>query len=315
MRIPTYLSPSGLGIFEQNTREYYKRYLTPVKIPRFPQTKPMSVGSAFDAYVKVHIVDILIPENPPEGFTVEKLLEKQVEPHNLEWAREHGKKVFDFYCESGALADLMEDLFKSAIVPRFEFEINAEIEGVPIFGYPDCFYLIELMKSILDWKVTGYCSKNGAKPKPHWIKCRPVGAAKTDRHKKANVIDYKGVEINIGCTGLEETDKVWATQQCLYAWGLGAEIGSKFLCTLEQLCYQPAGPKVYTYRAPIGKEFQFALVERLKTAWKIINSGHIFRDFSEKESHDEQKRIDDMCDAFMNGNPEEQMMARMGLGL
>ena len=53
MRTPKYISPSALKLFEKNPTEYYLKYLADAHPPRSPQTQPMSVGSAFDAFVKV----------------------------------------------------------------------------------------------------------------------------------------------------------------------------------------------------------------------------------------------------------------------
>jgi len=55
MRIPAYLSPSALGVFEKDREQYYLKYLADNRPPRMPQTEPMAVGSAFDAFVKSYL--------------------------------------------------------------------------------------------------------------------------------------------------------------------------------------------------------------------------------------------------------------------
>lgn len=51
-RTPSYISPSALKTFEKDAADYYIKYLCPTRVPRMPQTEPMAVGSAFDAFVK-----------------------------------------------------------------------------------------------------------------------------------------------------------------------------------------------------------------------------------------------------------------------
>lgn len=55
MRKPDYISPTALKLYRDNRDEYYLRYLADTKSPRDGQTQPMSIGSAFDAYVKSDI--------------------------------------------------------------------------------------------------------------------------------------------------------------------------------------------------------------------------------------------------------------------
>ncbi len=296
MRRPKYISPSAFDLWLKNKEKYFCKYLADIKPPGFPQTRAMSVGSAFDAYVKNYLIQILFGKVPPE-FELKTLLKSQVEEHNLEWATEHGKIVFNAYQESGALADLLLDLRKSAIDPGFEFATEGIVQGVPIKGYPDCFYLPEMMKVIVDWKVNGYCSKTGGKPKPYYIR----NTKDRQPHKKASIITDHGIVI--GLNGLEEVDKQWARQQCMYAWLLSADVGESFVCTIEQLCCRPTGITTYVYRAGIGKFFQQELINGLKEAWEIINSDWIFRDLSEEESKEKQDRLNSICNLQASNDP------------
>src|SRR5690348_832596 len=125
MRQPRYLSPSALKTFEKSPVEYYLRYLSDQKPPNFPQTQPMAIGSAFDAYVKNFLHERLIGKDPK--YELDTLLEMQVESHNRDWSRLHGLHVFTEYKNSGALADLMLELKGSIGNPRFEFEVQANV--------------------------------------------------------------------------------------------------------------------------------------------------------------------------------------------
>src|SRR4051812_41790712 len=106
MRNIEYLSPSAIDLYKSNQRDYYLNYLTPNKIPRQPQTKPMSVGSAFDSYIKSYLHEKLFGKGYDPKFDLETLLTAQVEKQNLDWARVNGKYVFEMYLKSGAATDL-----------------------------------------------------------------------------------------------------------------------------------------------------------------------------------------------------------------
>ena len=136
MRIPKYLSPSSLGTWEADQEEFYLRYLADKRPPRMPQTQPMSIGSAFDAYVKSYYHKVLFNTVDPE-FEFDTIFINQVEEHNRDWALVAGKYAFDAYQTSGALADLLNELQKSQSDPRFEFTLQDEFMGVPLLGKPD----------------------------------------------------------------------------------------------------------------------------------------------------------------------------------
>ena len=68
-----YLSPTSLSTWKKcvdagDMTEFFIRYLADKRPPRPPQTIPMAVGSAFDAYVKCYIMDRLGIKG--EGFDV-----------------------------------------------------------------------------------------------------------------------------------------------------------------------------------------------------------------------------------------------------
>ena len=56
MREIKYLSPSSISTFFDDRTEFYLKYCAENRPPRMKQTQPMSVGSAFDAFVKNHLV-------------------------------------------------------------------------------------------------------------------------------------------------------------------------------------------------------------------------------------------------------------------
>lgn len=270
------ISPSSFFLYQSNRRLFYVQYLSDKKEPRGPQTRPMAVGSSFDAHVKCAIHKDLQVEKP---FNLRELHDKQVEVDQEEMFG-HGAYILQEYKDCGAYAMLLEDLQASQIEPMFEFDIRAKIKGVPVKGFPDAFYVNSTgTHTVVDWKVNGYESGTG-RPKPHYIKCHRTGKS----HRKAVLGGSHGVPINVAA-GLEDTDKKWAFQQMIYALALGAPIGSSFICTLEQVCGTNEGLDFYTYRAPVSKDFQNEYLDKLVQMWEEIQTGHIFSDLS-KEGND-----------------------------
>ena len=308
-RAYTHLSPTGLALFETNREEFYMKYMARYKPSRIPQTAPMSVGSAFDAYVKSYIVTKLRGvNNVPKQFEFPTIFKQQVEEHNREWALKAGLHCFECYKNSGALADLMLEINTGDSEPRFEFEmkglVHLENEHVPITGKPDLYFVNRLgARVVSDWKVNGYCSNSPVSPKPQYVMCRdswPDSTAKRSKndrqaHKDAFVQMCKGIMVNVACK-FEQIDYDWATQIATYAWLMGEPVGSDFICGLEQLACKPGGVnlgfgvssppliRVASFRSYIGKEFQLACFNRYKDAWEIINSDHFFRNMSRSDS-------------------------------
>lgn len=248
----------------QSRDQYYIRYLSDVPEPRTPPTDAMSVGSAFDAYVKCAIWADLQVQAP---CTLEELLKKQVDPMWLdtEYGWQAGNYIMQEYKASGAYALLLEDLNASEIEPMFEFEIKSSIAGVPVKGFPDCFYRRNSLHQVLDFKVNGYVSGAG-KPKTHYVRRHRDGA----KHKLAIL---GGPIVHNIAAGLEKVDKSWAIQQAMYALALGAEPG--YMCTLEQIVGLPVGLDFYTYRAGIGADFEKWLIDTLKQMWHEIQTNTV----------------------------------------
>jgi len=315
MRSPKYLSPSALGCWLDDQQEYYLRYLADNRPPRFAQTQPMSVGSAFDAYVKSYITERLYGEIRDE-FALEPLLKEQCSEEHLDWARIAGKVVFDAYKQSGALTDLMIELQKASEEPRFEFLAQGEVrvdplvEGPTLMGKPDCYYVSDAgAHVIVDWKVNGYCSKNGVSPKKGYVKCRDGWVGKQSRshlqtHKDCHLYHLGGIDINIGHF-FEEIDESWARQLSIYAWLIGEEVGSNFIICIEQLACKPGKIRVASHRMRASKGFQLNLMKQLSELWAIIKSGYIFRDVSREESDKRCRTLDKYYLAFEGGTPND----------
>ncbi len=301
MRTIEYLSPTSISEFDKSLEEFYLRYLSDERPPRFLQTQPMSIGSAFDAYVKSYLHQSIFGKGHDVGYEFEALFEKQVEAHNRDWARDAGKYAFECYKISGALADIMFLLKNASTAPRFEFEIRGTITDpvtkvlgdMVLLGKPDLHFKNHQDTDIvLDWKVNGYCSSANTSPKPGYVKLRDGWIGDQSRtngnpHKDAFPMMHKGVQINVN-QKLEKTDLSWANQLCIYGWLLGMEVGSDFIVAIDQLACSggPVEPKIRiaAHRTTISSVHQNLLYDKATKIWDLTHSDHIFRHLSKEDS-------------------------------
>lgn len=321
MRRPEYLSPSALKTMEKDPNEYYVRYLSDHKAPRLPQTQPMSVGSAFDAYIKSYLHNALFGHYG--DYVKEAIFEKQVEPHNRDWAREAGQNVFDQYLKSGAAADLMLELQTCVGTPRFEFDIKGEVEtnigGIPLLGKPDVFFMNDQgARVILDWKVNGYCGRSPTSPRPGYVKVRDGWRGEQTKnnmqpHKDCWPSVFKGIKINPAIS-MEDVDKEWADQECIYAWLLGEPVGSENLIVgIEQICGtgNPARLRMASHRCRVKSAYQYRLQERIEMAWSRIVSGHFFTDLTKEESDAKCAQLDEQAQVFSSEDEISQFVSSL----
>lgn len=321
MRKVKYLSPSSLGTFYKNRKEFYLRYLAEDRPPRLAQTRPMSVGAAFDAFIKNYLAVKLVG-SLEDRFVLETMLRDQVEA-NFEWASTQGAYIFEQYQKLGSLGDLMLELEQALDVPRFEFKVEGRIShertldsGIPLLGKPDLyFHLREGGVCVFDFKVNGYCNRRAAtSPKGGYIRCRGGVRDSGNPHRDATVLKMKGLDVNVGGSLFED----WAEQLTIYAWLLGAPIGSKFIVGIEQIVSQgnpgKGFPKlrVASHRAIISEDFQQALYEKIEYCWKTIASGHIFEDLTPAKSDQLCRELDQYHKAFGDPlDPKEKWFSKM----
>lgn len=309
MKIPKYLSPTSLAKWHEDQEMYYLQYLADLRPPRMPQTQPMAVGSAFDAHVKSYYHERLFGRGNDPRFEFGAIFEEQVEEHNRDWARKAGVYVFECYKTSGALNDLLGELQKSKSAPRFEFTLETEINGIPLLGKPDLYYIhCKGSPIILDWKVNGFCSRYAKSPNKGYLRIRDgwVGGIPSRNagamHKAVQPMRINGVIINIAIF-LEDVDVSWATQLSTYAWLCGADVGSEFVCALDQIVAKPDAPdrpmlRIAEHRCLTSGDFQRKTLQKYSELWAIINSNHIFRDLPFDESAQRCEMLDQQHVAF-----------------
>jgi hypothetical protein len=273
----------------------------------------MSVGSAFDAFIKSHLHDTLFGKKHKDSAKYERvaLFEAQVEPHNRKWAWPAGKYVYDEYLKSGALADLMIELQGAVDDPKFEFDLTGEvkgsrepvegmIQGVTIMGKPDLHFINgEGAHVVYDWKVNGFCGYYNTSPKPGYVMLRDSKYGDWQRlgpHKDAFIQRFRGIDINTALY-LEQVDKDWATQLAAYGWLLGEPVGAEIINGIDQIACRgddrnEAGfPKlrVASHRLRVSENFQYQALNRFQYLWSLLQDigtdrFYFFRDVSFEES-------------------------------
>lgn len=328
-----YLSPTQLSLWQQNQEEYFLKYLAVDKPPKFAQTQPMSVGSSFDAYVKSYLARALGVMKPELEF--EALFEKQVEPHNRDWAKRAGLHCFHVYEKCGALASLQKLLMVSKSVPQFETTerssgvkvkeglevVKPENNGVPeLLGKPDLYFGVENISVTLDWKVNGYCSNSPKSPTKGYIEVYSYEGGQSGAHKDAYVVreeKLSGLLVN-ALPNLEQCEKEWAKQLTTYSWLTGAEVGQEIIVIVDQLCCSMTKPingnpniRVARHACRITPEFQIQTYNGYQELWNRIYSDHFFRDKSKEDSKARAEILSQQGAAFRGEEPKDDWYRKM----
>ena len=298
MREIKYLSPSSIACFYSDVDEFYMRYLCENRPPRPKQTRPMSIGSAFDAFVKSHLYQCLVGKSPE--YDKQTLFEEQVEEHNRDWAWDQGQIAFDKYKESGALADLLLDLSEAQSEPRFETTVKGTVahndQTVDLLGKPDVYFTNkEGHPVILDWKVNGWCSNWNTSPKKGYIRIR--GSQTKGPHKDAIIMVTNGVRINV-FHNLEDVDETWARQLAIYGWLLGEDVGEQFIVGIDQLVGNPDKLRIAEHRTRISKKYQEGVFLNAISVKNVVESKHIFQDVELDQSIERCISLDARAKAF-----------------
>ena len=313
MRKPKYLSPTSLSKWQSNQEDFFLDYCATDKPSRMPQTNAMSVGSAFDAFVKSDIASKL----GILGYDKEELFMEQVETQNRDFAHGAGERCFAAYRDSGALASLMQLIGLATSEVKMEVSLVKQLEGVPLLGKPDLYFEVDsgdgMVPVIVDWKVNGYCSKSGHSPKAGYKALRhsPLFTgreAKTLEHKEYVPTRTHGIEHNCG-KWFEEVDESWARQLSTYAWILGAPVEGKTIIAIEQLACGPKGIRCATHMGLASAAFQRATMDGYVELWDRLKREHIFS-VDIEESRKMQHKLDcgdeaDLIPKFGDGGKSE----------
>lgn len=296
-RKPSKLSYSALACWEENPDEFFFRYICPedVKPERPPQTDPMSVGSAFDALVKNALYRIFYGEQATveDGYRIRDLVVKQCQEHTLPESLVIACDCWDRYVTCGAFGNLVDQINKSSVAPRMEFDVVKTIGGVPLLGKPDLHYMTLLHAHVIaDFKVSGSCSNWGVSPQQGYATALDARGGETTHNKYQPTLHPGGVPIN--SIPMNETTDYWADQLSTYAWCLGEEVGSQdFIVRIEQIACRPPGKKATddrlnikccVHQSIVSADYQRELLERYQKCWNAVQANHIWADFSLEES-------------------------------
>lgn len=336
MRVPKYLSYSSLSLWEKDKEEFYIRHLAETRAPRLPQETFMSVGSAFDAYVKSALHERIFGKGADPEFEFQPLFELQVEEHNRDWALGAGKYIFDCYVYSGSFDELLSLLLKSVETPKFESKVEGVINGlVPFTGKPDCRFVLKFddcdpVRVVLDWKVKGYCSKYGASPSKGYALCRdgydaiklgvdktkaqPLGKQSRSHNTTHDLylpLVHRGLTINAGY--METCNSEYADQISIYGWLLGEAPGDENVVVwIDEIVGKYMGEdalpllRVANHRSRVKGEYQTQLLNRAYECWNAITTGHIFGDLSRADSDARCQVLEQMSVGLQSGgSPEE----------
>ncbi len=325
MRLPSYLSYSSLSLFESDPPEFYIKYLADNRPARQPQTGPMCVGSAFDAYVKSALHEALYGKGADPVYELTTLFEDQVDSQNRDFAWGAGKHCFEAYRLTGAYDELLKLLKQSIEPPRFECKLTGTIGGAPFLGKPDCRFVLDFgegrISIILDWKCKGFCGKSATSPTKGFALCRDGYEAVKKPSRSHNTChgmymkhDFRGMEINRDY--MENTAPDYADQCSVYGWLLGEPIGSEeSIVWIDELVSKPTGValngeyplmRVSNFRSRVKPVYQRQLVERISTCWQAVTSGHIFLDMTREENDAYIGMLDQMAVGLTTDkSPEE----------
>lgn len=325
MRIPKFLSPSAVALWQKDKEQYFIKYLAENRPPSVKQTGPMAVGSAFDAYIKSYLYKRFIGVGN-EKFQFDTLFEKQVDLHNRDEAKAAGEDCFDQYKHSGALNDIILLIQKSDEEPKMEFTSESTIgdaeNPVNILGIPDLFLRIKGKGVTLDWKVNGYYSKSAISPVPGYKKCTdgwriehgPTSRSHGKSHKDYEPYFENGIEYNM-IPYLEQKKPEWAQQLCIYSWLAGANIDEEIVICIHQLACAPKGNKklirVAQHYCEITPAFQRAVYKNFQELWDILHSGHIFQELTQEQSALRCKILNEQAAAFIGETTFDEWFRNM----
>lgn len=285
-----YLSPTSLATFENASDKFVLTYVA--GIPRTPQLRVMAVGSAFDAYVKGAIAEDLLDQ---KGIT-EQLMETQViETWRIE-VNGHGKRLLKLYKSSGAYSKLLKEM-EGAEDIAFEFDAKCILSnGVPISGKPDLYFVLpDGIKTIIDWKVSGFYSK--ASPTPGYSRLLDANGNNRGPHRDCMVMRKYGFEVGVG----GDIKSEWEDQITMYSWCLEPSSAEQtvWILGIDQLVLQNITGK---YVGPKGQKFKVAgyrkirkdnqvLLDRLKRAWDHIQQEWYYPQFTLEESRTRTEQL------------------------
>jgi len=255
-----YLSPSSIKQYHDSIEEFFLRYV--VRVPRALQSKPMALGSAFDACIKAYFEswgDAWGYKKECHNTLYDKNFEAMVEPHNRDWAYDRGKIVFNMYRQSGALNYITSDAEPGSL--RTLDTVEKIVDGVPLLGKPDLLWISRAYgcKIVDDWKCNGACSIHNKSPTPGFIDMYPSRSM----HKACQLVN--GVNVL-------DIHKDYELQLVIYSFLTDAEIVG-----INQLVFGASAPDIFgdlrvaLHRHRISLKLKMKVLLMMHTVWTCIS--------------------------------------------
>ena len=314
MRKPLHLSPSGVSLWYRDREGYYLQHISDIRSEDSVKSYAMTIGSAFDAYVKSEMYEYVFGSGTNPQFEFDTIFEEQVVPEHRDWGIENGLYALECYKLSGAFDDLLDLVDQSQHAPQFEFTVKGDVNEIPLLGKPDLRFVHKNgAHIILDWKVSGYCSKRGVSPAKNyklirdgWLYEKPSRSDDTS-HNGYMPFKYKELEIHKGF--LEDCNKTWADQIIMYSWLLGETVGDEnVVACIDQLACKPNGDfpliRVAQHRARTSSAYQFELMSKLQTCWESIQDDYIFDNLTREESQQRCEILDRRAEFLDSYDPK-----------
>jgi hypothetical protein len=151
---------------------------------------------------------------------------------------------------------------------------------------------------------------------PGYVRLRSAGKSYHGMHKSCNPMKVDGVLINIAST-LDQLNEDWGRQLGIYAWLLGAPVGSSFIIGVDQIvCNANAGSlpgiRVAEHRLKVASKFQEQTFGLACEIWDIIRSDWIFRDMTKEESARKCEALDGVAQGLIGeGTAEDRWFAEV----
>lgn len=215
---------------------------------RQKQTRPMAVGTAFDAYVKAYL------EDRPVSFR-QIAEEFHPEMHKV------GSQLLVQYIQMGAYQRLQELIADRPFSTSDKLLFGKSPSGVPLCGIPD----LVTYNAILDWKVNGAPPGRKQSPAPGYGKLFEYKPIKRRARRKATR------------TGKDE----WWEQIVFYRWMVNRMIGIIHQCTWSR-----TGMQCSEYVLEPTDEFARGLDLAVAKMYEQIENDHIYDELSVSESRE-----------------------------